>query len=460
MNIFTSKEIIKALLLKDTFNSEIEFSGVSIDTRTIKKGNLFIPIKGKNYDGHNYIGEALKKGAYASLVEFRKKQFVKNDKRLIYVESTIDSLHKLAKFSRNRIKDLITICVTGSSGKTTLKEWIFNIFKESINTYRTIGNFNNEIGMPLSLVNMPKNTKVCVLELGMNSPGEIKKLSEIAKPNVGIITNIGTAHAAKFIDPKNIAKEKSEIFSFFDKKSIAIIPFETKYYNLISRKASKKTKRIYSFGQNKNCDFRIITREESVSKLMIIDKEFNFKKNISLSNREENIIIILGLIKILNIKIKNIVQLIMKLKPIEGRGKKFLIKYKKKSFTLIDESYNSSPESLVKAIENLDNFKFNHIRKICVIGDMLELGEISKSSHQEIVKTLLKIKPDIIFTVGKYSSIIFKKLPENFLKFHFKNYKNVFDKLLSIIENDDIIMIKGSNSTNLHLVSKKLIELK
>jgi len=460
MNIFTSKEIIKALLLKDTFNSEIEFSGVSIDTRTIKKGNLFIPIRGKNHDGHSYIGEAFKKGASASLVEFRKKKFTKDDKRLIYVESTIDSLHELAKFSRNRIKDLTTICVTGSSGKTTLKEWIFNIFKLSINTYRTIGNFNNEIGMPLSLVNMPRNTKICVLELGMNSPGEIKKLSEIAKPNIGIITNIGSAHAAKFEDPKNIAKEKSDIFSFFDEKSIAIIPFETIYYNLVFKKASKKTNRIYSFGQNKSCDLRIITREKSISKLMVFDKEFNFKKSQSFSSWEENIIIILGLIKILDIKIKNVIPSITKLAPIQGRGKKFQIIYKKKKFTLIDESYNSSPESLTKAIENLNNLKFNHARKICVIGDMLELGRMSRSYHLKIVKTLLKSKPDIIFTVGKYSNVIFERLPENFMKFHFKNYKNVFDKLLSIIENDDIIMIKGSNSTNLHLVSKKLIELR
>ena len=149
-----------------------------------------------------------------------------------------------------------------------------------------------------------------------------------------------------------------------------------------------------------------------------------------------------------------------KLTPIQGRGKKFLITYNKKSFTLIDESYNSSPESLTKAIENLKNLKFNHTRKICVIGDMLELGKMSKSYHLKIVKTLLKTKPHIILTVGKYSNLIFERLPENFIKFHFKNYKNVFDKLLSIIENDDIIMIKGSNSTNLHLVSKKLIELR
>ena len=115
--------------------------------------------------------------------------------------------------------------------------------------------------MPLSLVNMPRDTKICVLELGMNSPGEIKKLSEIAKPNVGIITNIGTAHAANFTDSKNIAKEKSDIFYFFDQTSIAIIPFETDYYALLSKKASQKTKLIYSFGQNKNCDCLLYTSD-------------------------------------------------------------------------------------------------------------------------------------------------------------------------------------------------------
>ena len=131
----------------------------------------------------------------------------------------------------------------------------------------------------------------------------------------------------------------------------------------------------------------------------------------------------------------------------------------KKSFTLIDESYNSSPESLAKAIENLNNLKYNHKRTICVIGDMLELGKMSKSCHIKIVKNLLNTKPDIILTVGIHSYVIFKTSRKLF-EVSFKNYTNVFDKLLSIIENDDIIMIKGSNSTNLHLVSKKLIELK
>ena len=212
--------------------------------------------------------------------------------------------------------------------------------------------------------------------------------------------------------------------------------------------------------ENKNCDLRIITKGKSVSTFMVFDKEFSFKKSLSFSSWEQNIIIILGLIRILNIKLENIIPSIMKLAPIEGRGKKFQITFEKKSFTLIDESYNSSPESLAKAIENLKNLKFNHSRKICVIGDMLELGKMSKSCHLNIVEDLLNTKPDIILTVGKHSYAIFEKLPENFLKFHFKNYKNVFDKLLSIIENDDIIMIKGSNSINLHLVSKRLIELK
>ena len=122
-------------------------------------------------------------------------------------------------FSRNRIKDLIIICVTGSSGKTTLKEWIFKTLKGSVNTYRTIGNFNNEIGMPLSLVNMPRDTKICVLEIGMNSPGEIKRLSKIAKPNVGIITNTRLAHVANFENTVNIAKKNLIFFALLMNQS-------------------------------------------------------------------------------------------------------------------------------------------------------------------------------------------------------------------------------------------------
>ena len=191
MNLWTINEIYKALDLKQDIKTKIQFTGVSIDSRTIKKGNLYIPIKGEKYDGHDYIEEAFKKGANASLVEIKKKELFKNNGTLIYVRDSLTSLIKLSQFSRNRINNLKTICITGSSGKTTLKEWTYKIFKDVKRSYSTLGNLNNQIGMPLTLANMPKNTQLCILELGMNSPGEIKRLSKISKPDIAIITNIG-----------------------------------------------------------------------------------------------------------------------------------------------------------------------------------------------------------------------------------------------------------------------------
>ncbi len=455
MNLWTIQEINKALLLNKNENKEIVFSGISIDTRTIKKGDLYIPIQGKNFDGHNYIEEALEKGAYASLAEFKKKKLIKHNGKLIFVKDTLKSLNNLAEFSRNRIKDLITICITGSSGKTTLKDWIFKVLKEFKNSYRTSGNLNNQIGMPLTLANMPRDTEICVLELGMNTPGEIRTLAKIAKPDIAIITNIGSAHSGNFNEVKDIAKEKAEIFSFLNKNSVAIIPSDSDHYNLMYKKASKKTERIYSFGYAANCELKII-RDRSPWKFSILDQKVEFKKNITFINWHLNIVVILGLMKILNMTIKKVVPSIKKLRPIQGRGQTNQISFKNKSFTLIDESYNSNPESLMQAIQNLHNYKISNSRKICIIGDMLELGKMSKTHHKNIIKIILKTELKTIITVGNYTKVIFDNLPESFLKFHFNTYENVFNKLLRIIKNKDIIMIKGSNSINLHLISKKL----
>ena len=173
MNIWKIDDIYSALKLKNSDCGEITFSGISIDTRTIKKGELYIPLRGKNFDGHDFIKEAFEKGAYASLSEEKIRKSSKNRELLIHVRDTSESLSRIAEFSRQRIKNLIVISITGSSGKTTLKDWVFNVFKDLKKTYCTPGNLNNEIGMPLTLSNMPYDTELCILELGMNTPGEI-----------------------------------------------------------------------------------------------------------------------------------------------------------------------------------------------------------------------------------------------------------------------------------------------
>ena len=459
MNIWKIEDIYRALKLKNYDCRETTFSGISIDTRTIKKGELYIPLKGKNFDGHDFIKEAFEKGACASLTQEKIRKSSKNPELLIHVRDTSESLSRIAEFSRRRIKNLIVISITGSSGKTTLKDWVFHVFKDFKKTYCTPGNLNNEIGMPLTLSNMPCDTELCILELGMNTPGEIKRLSKIAKPDIAIITNIGSAHSGNFKKVESIANEKSEIFSYLDRNSSAIIPFESEYHQLIFNKASKKTQKVYSFGYHKDCEIKILEEDNLLKNFSILNEEVKIKKKTSFANWDVNVSIILGLAKILKIKIQKIIPKIINLSPISGRGKVTKISYKSKLFTLIDESYNSNPESLIRAIENLNNKEFIKLRKICIIGDMLELGGVSKKKHVSMVKTLAKIRPEIVITVGNYSKLIYDNLPGDFLKIHYQDYKNVFKKLLGIIKNKDVIMIKGSNSINLHLVSEKLIKL-
>ena len=170
---------------------------------------------------------------------------------IISVKNSKKSLIDLAKFARKRIKNLIVIAITGSTGKTTLKEWTFKILKNDYFTFCNYGNYNNDIGMPLTLCNMPLKSQICILEMGMNNRGEIKKLAEIAEPNVSIITNIGNAHVGNLVDRKGIAKEKSEIFSFLNQKISQLYLTTTLFFKFLRNKALKNSDFNFSFGKNK-----------------------------------------------------------------------------------------------------------------------------------------------------------------------------------------------------------------
>jgi UDP-N-acetylmuramyl pentapeptide synthase len=307
---------------------------------------------------------------------------------------------------------------------------------------------------------MPLKSQICILEMGMNNKGEIKRLAKIARPNVNIITNIGTAHVGNLVNRKGIAREKSDIFFYSNQKDCSIIPSDDEFYEFLKGKASKKFNLIYTFGKNKISTFQYFDNgyEDKIVKFKIFDKEYNFQKKISFNNWENNVVLILGLIKILNLKVKSLKKKIEQLKPIEGRGKLHSIKVNNKKIILIDESYNSSPDSLKKSIENLRYFKKIQGRIICIIGDMLELGKNSTKMHIEVSEILKKVKPEIVYTVGKHSVYIQKGLPKTIKSHHFVDYKKIYNEITRIIKTNDVIMIKGSNSSKVNFISKQLIE--
>tara|TARA_X000000368_G_scaffold151787_1_gene119642 strand:+ start:866 stop:2239 length:1374 start_codon:yes stop_codon:yes gene_type:complete len=450
-------EIYKALNIKIKIQKNYEFNGISIDSRKIKKNNLFIPIKGNNFNGHKFINDVERNGVKACLIEKKESQSIESKKILkIIVKDTKEALIKLAEYARERSKLTSFICITGSSGKTTLKEWTQIILKGDYKSYCNPGNFNNDIGMPLALVNMPKDIKYCILELGMNNYGEIRKLVKIAKPHISIITNIGNAHIGNFKNAEDIANEKSKIFEYLNPKSSAIIPFESKYFKKILYKAKKKTNNIYTFGLSKIC-YAKYEKEKgkfifSIGKEKLLLRKLNFFKY-----WEQNVLIILSLLKILNLNLDKFIRKLEKIQPLLGRGQLLHIKYNKKKFFLIDESYNSNPTTLKEVILNLKGKK-KFKKKILVIGDMLELGKYSERMHKDIVKPILKISPDLVITVGHYSKVINKGISKEIETYHFDNYVQVYERIIEVIDDNDIVMIKGSNSIKLSKVCEKLMQ--
>ena len=475
---FSDKEIIKKININQVkfnkknynqiFNAEIMhkltkknnimFEGVSINSKTIQKKNLFIAIKGKNHDGHFFVKEALKNNASFCVVKKNLKNI--NKRKLIVWSKTIDFLSKLGVKKREHSKAKI-IAVTGSSGKTTLKNLLGNLLSHYGKTYFSKESYNNHFGVPLSLCNLENSHQYGVFEVGMNKPGEIRNLSSLVKPNIGIITNIGEAHIENFKNLRSIAKAKSEIIENIEKKGFLILNKDNKYFNFLSKIAKKRKINVLSFGVSKKSDATLIKKKCFDNYDMLYLKIL--KKNIVLrvenfnSSTTLNILSSLLVLSILNLDSSKIENLTYLFQPVEGRGKIHTISRYKKKFNLIDESYNANPSSVKNAIYNFSNIKKNNSKKYFLLGDMLELGKKSVTYHKSLSQYINESDIDQLFVYGK-----------NAFKTYQKTYKvkqgnilqniNDFDEVFSnLIKKNDYLMIKGSNATGLNTLSKRII---
>ena len=459
MSLWNVEDINK--ISEKKINKDIIIADVSINTRDLKKNSLFFAIKGERFDGHDFVIDAFKKGAAAAVVEKQKLDLFKDsffsDKTLFIVNDSLSSLQKLAYLSRRRAKNLKMICVTGSSGKTSVKNWLSKILLNK-KVHFTEGNFNNHIGLPLTLAKMKKNSKFCILEVGMNKPNEIQKLTKIAKPNFSIITNVGPAHIGNFKSIKDIAREKSEIFS---KDCFAIYPQESDYFSIINETAKKKASETFTYGYSDLSDFQITKIKpldylKKIVSFRLITEKVDLELEYYGKHWLDNILIILAVSKLLKINIKEVKKTLLNLKPNEGRGSIHKLIFKSKKITLFDDSYNSNPISLRASLETIKILPTKRMRKICVIGDMLELGKDSDYYHKEVVNLIEESKVNIVFTIGNYSKIIYKNLPKSIESFHFHDLDMLYNKIKDILKDNDFIMIKGSNSMNLNSICNKL----
>ena len=432
------------------------FDGVSINSKKIKSKNLFVAIKGKKNDGHNFLNQAIKSKASYCIVS----KSLKKKKKFIKVKNTMYFLNQLAKNIRT-FSSAKFIAITGSSGKTTVKTMAGSLLKEYSDTYFSPHSYNNHYGVPLSVCNMGLQDNFGVFEVGMSKFKEIYKLSALVRPHIATITNVSEAHLENFRNIKDIAKAKSEIIYNVQKGGTVILNRDDKFFNYFREIADKNKIKVKSFGYSKRSDIRFSGIKKSqksfILRISVNKKGIILKINSSSKSYIMNILCCIAILQELNLSLDKAKNFFKSQTFLKGRGKINKVNKFNKKFFLIDESYNANPLSVKSAIENFSNIKKNGKRKYFLFGDMLELGKNSNIYHKNVSKLINNSDIDKTFVYGNKSIETYKLLKKNKKGEIVNNLKSFDYKISKVLKNGDFLMIKGSNATKLHEISKKFL---
>ncbi|TDT69854.1 UDP-N-acetylmuramoyl-tripeptide--D-alanyl-D-alanine ligase [Hypnocyclicus thermotrophus] len=421
------REILKKIL-KKYFKKIEKINKICIDSREVMENDLFFAIRG----GNNYIKEALNKGAY--VIYDKNGENIVNEK-CYKVKDSIEFLQNLAKEYREKLNIKI-IAVTGSNGKTTTKDIIFQIFNEKFKTKKTIGNKNNHIGMPYTLLNVEDDDEFLILEFGMSNLGEIDLLASISKPDIGVITNIGESHLEYLKTKENVFKAKSEIIPYSKKMVVNGDDFYLSKLN---------DKKIIKIGRNGNISILEIEikNEYTYFKLKINDKEHKFITNLYGVHNVYNIVIAIQIAIFYEMRIEKIKDIIKNLTLTSMRFEVLKIK----GNIYINDAYNASPISMKASLETFNNL-YNDRYKIVVLGDMLELGINSKKYHEDLSYILERIDIKEIYLYGKEMQYLYKKIKNRLNVRYFTNKKDI-QNLLGNKEEKLAVLLKGSRGMKL-----------
>ena len=450
---------LKTNILKEYLNKKISnnffINQASINSKDLKKNDIFFGIKGKNIDGNKFADVALKKKASICILE---KNYSKKNSRKIFVKDTLKTFSNLSCVIRKSLGTPI-VAITGSAGKTSLKELIGQSLNILTPTLYSKKSFNNQYGVPLSLFNLDKKHKIGVFEIGMDKKGEIHKLSNLIQPDIGVITNISYAHIKNFKSLKGIAEAKAEIIKNITIGGKIILNADDAFYSFFRERALKRGLKIISFSIKNRSDFQFIDnrkhRIKNIIEIKANNKKYKFKINEDLYNYKLNLVAAVAVISNF-FKIDKLNKDIFKdfAQP-SGRGNLKKIKLKKKTIQLIDESYNSNPLSLKFSIEKFDKIETTNA-KYLLLGDMLELGKFSKKLHSDIANNINKTQISKVYVYGKDIIYTFNKLRTQKKGKILKSNSEILRFISNQINNNDYLMVKGSNSTGLNEIIKKL----
>jgi UDP-N-acetylmuramoyl-tripeptide--D-alanyl-D-alanine ligase len=424
-----------------------EFNGVSIDTRTLVPGNLFIAIQGEQFDGHHFIKEAAAQGACAALVS----QPIQPPLQQILVPNTLAALGKLSAHWREGF-NIPLIGVTGSNGKTTLKNMIASILRaachnNSNQVLATTGNFNNNIGLPLNLLRLTPQHQYAVIEMGMNHFGEIAYLTRLAKPTIAIINNAAAAHLEGLQDIAGVARAKGEIFQGLQKNGLAILNSDDLHFAYWRSLIADHP--YLSFGLKNTADVTAIIKQNQSIQLQTPQGTMDITLPLMGTHNIMNALAATAATLALNINLAIIKQGLEQVEPAPGRMQQYFLP---SGAQLINDTYNANPSSLQAAINTLAAFPGT---KIAVLGDMKELGSDAKQLHFTAGKMLQAAGIDYLFTFGNLSAAATESFGKN--AWHFTDYKEIVSALQPYLIKDMHILIKGSRSMRMERIVAEMI---
>jgi UDP-N-acetylmuramoyl-tripeptide--D-alanyl-D-alanine ligase len=462
--IWTSREIetiLKVKTLSDWFAC-----GVSIDSRTLQKYDLFVAIQGDHLDGHDYVVEALNKGASAALVSHIPPHAP--PEKCVVVSDPFHALKDLAIAARARTGAL-TIGITGSVGKTGTKEMCGVVFGEFGQTHWSEKSYNNHWGVPLSLSRMHAGSDFAIFEMGMNHHNEIKPLSQMVRPHIGIITMIAPVHIENFPEGiEGIAYAKSELFSGIADNGIAILPHDIDQLDILKSEAKRqKVSKIYTFGQSPDADAilkSVLVASNGVrAEATILGEEVRFTLKDAGQHQAMNALAVLLAVKIKGLNIQKAAQSLAQIEPPSGRGKREFLDYgdPNNPVTLIDESYNASPVAMkaaFKVLALIDPGRGG--RRIAVLGDMLELGAESANLHADLALPLKAANVDFVYTCGPLMKNLHDRLANDVGSIkgnkHADNSAILAEIVPDVLVPGDVVMVKGSLGSKMKLVVEAL----